>query len=74
MPAKKVTRSERVCRAFKSAQAAKGYTQEDVAKRLRVDRSTVSRWYNSPDEMSVGNFRLLCQVLALSPNDILSIE
>jgi len=74
MPAKKITRSERICRAFKSAQAAKGYTQEDVAKRLRVDRSTISRWYNSADEMSVGNFRLLCQVLTISPEDILSIE
>ena len=74
MPAKRVTRSDRICRAFKTAQAAKGYTQADVAKRLGVDRSTISRWYNAPDEMSIGNFRLLCQVLSIPPQDIFSIE
>ncbi len=74
MPAKKVTRSDRICRAFKSAQTAKGYTQADVAKRLKVQQGTVSRWYNNADEMSLGNFRLLCQVLSVSPADILSIE
>ena len=74
MPVKKVTRSDRMCRAFKTAQTAKGYTQADVAKRLGVDRSTISRWYNNADEMSLGNFRLLCQVLSVSSQDILSIE
>ncbi len=74
MPAKKISRSEKICRALKSAQVSKGYTQADVAKRLSVDRSTVSRWYNNIDEVSLGNFRLLCLVLAISPNDILSIE
>ncbi len=74
MPAKKVTRSDRMCRAFKTAQAAKGYTQADVAKRLSVQQATISRWYNNADEMSLGNFRLLCQVLSVSPQDILSIE
>ena len=74
MPAKKVTRSDRVCRVFKSAQAAKGMTQADVAKRLGVDRSTISKWYNHADDMSVGNFRLLCRVLSIAPHDVLSIE
>lgn len=73
MPAK-VTRSEKMCRAFKSAQTAKGYTQSDVARRLKVDQTTISRWYHNADEMSLGSFRLLCQVLAVSPSEILSIE
>ncbi len=74
MPAKTVTRSNRIERAFKSAQAAKGFTQADVAKRLKVDQTTVSKWYRHADDMSVGKLRLLCQVLAISPQDILSIE
>ncbi len=74
MPAKKITRAVKICRAFKAAQISKGYTQADIAKRLGVNRSTVSRWYHSPDEMSVGSFRLLCTVLAIEPADILAIE
>ena len=74
MPAKKITRSDRICRAFKAAQTAKGYTQADVAKRLKVQQATISRWYSHADEMSLGNFRLLCQVLSISPKDIFSIE
>lgn len=74
MPAKKITRSQRICRALKAAQINKGYTQADIAKRLGVNRSTISRWYNCPDEMSVGKFRLLCAVLAIEPADILAIE
>jgi transcriptional regulator with XRE-family HTH domain len=74
MPAKKITRAERVCRALKAAQQLKGMTQDDVAKRMKVDRSTVSKWYRHVDTMSVGNFRLLCQVLSVVPQDILSID
>lgn len=71
---KKETRSDRICRAFKVAQTSKGYTQADIAKRIGVDRSTISRWYHTPDDMSIGNLRLLCQVLSVSPQEILSIE
>lgn len=68
------TRSTRISKAFKAAQQSKGYTQADVAKRLDVKQSTVSKWYKHPDMMSVGSLRLLCQVLSISPQDILSID
>lgn len=74
MPAKKVTRSEKMRRVLKAAQAAKGMTQNDVAKRMKVDRSTISKWYSHAGNMSVDEFCLLCQVLAISPQDILSIK
>lgn len=74
MPAKKVTRSDRIRRMFKAAQAAKGYTQADVAKRLNVTQSTVSNWYKSPDRITVGDLRLLCQVLVISPSDVFDIQ
>ena len=73
MPARE-TRSTRISKAFKAAQQSKGYTQADVAKRLDVKQSTVSKWYKHPDMMSVGSLRLLCQVLSISPQDILSID
>ena len=73
MPARE-TRSTRISKAFKAAQQSKGYTQADVAKRLDVKQSTVSKWYKYPDMMSVGSLRLLCQVLSISPQDILSID
>lgn len=68
------TRSMRICKTFKAAQQNMGYTQADVAKRLDVKQSTVSKWYKYPDMMSVGSLRLLCQVLSISPEDILSID
>ena len=68
------TRSTRISRAFKVAQTQMGYTQADVAKRLDVKQSTVSKWYKHPDMMSIGTLRLLCQVLSISPQDILSID
>ena len=73
MPARE-TRSMRICKTFKAAQQNMGYTQADVAKRLDVKQSTVSKWYKYPDMMSVGSLRLLCQVLSISPGDILSIN
>lgn len=74
MPKLKTTRSERISRRFKAAQIEKGYTQEDVAKRLRVDQGTISHWYNHPDNISLGKLRLLCQVLGVSTQEIISIE
>lgn len=71
---KPITRSTKVCRALKAAQTAQGFTQADVAKRMKVSQTTVSRWYTHPDEMSVGVFRVLCNVLSLSPQELISIE
>lgn len=75
MPAKKVTRSERICRALKAAQNAKGYTQSDVAKKMGVkSQSIISQWYNNTGSMQVAKFERLCMVLDINPQDILSIK
>ena len=75
MPAKKVTRSERICRALKAAQHAKGYTQSDVAKKMGIkSQSIVSQWYNDTGSMQVAKFERLCMVLDVNPQDILSIK
>lgn len=67
------TRSGRMRNALKAAQAAQGMTQSDVAKRMKVSQTQVSRWLSSPDNMTLGNFRVLCKVLGVSPSEIISI-
>ena len=67
------TRSGRVRNALKAAQAAQGMTQSDVARRMKVSQTQVSRWLGNPDAMTLGTFRVLCKVLGVSPSEIISI-
>ena len=67
------TRSGRVRKALRAAQAAQGMTQSDVARRMKVSQTQVSRWLGNPDAMTLGNFRVLCKVLDVSPSEIISI-
>lgn len=60
--------------ALKSAQVNRGMIQADVAKRMGVQQATVSRWYRDIDSMSVGEFRLLCKLLGVSPAEIISLR
>ena len=53
MPAKKITRTDRITRRLKSAQAEKGLTQERVAKKMGVGTSTVSYWYRDINRLGV---------------------
>ena len=66
-------RSGRVRNALRAAQAAQGMTQSDVARRMKVSQTQVSRWLSSPDNMTLGTFRVLCKVLDVSPSEIISI-
>ena len=67
------TRSGGVRNALRAAQAAQGMTQSDVARRMKVSQTQVSRWLSAPDSMTLGNFRVLCKVLGVSPSEIISI-
>lgn len=40
---KPITRSTKVCRVLKAAQTAQGFTQADVAKRMKVSQNTDGR-------------------------------
>ncbi len=69
-----ISRSEKVRNALKAAQAAQGMTQSDVARRMKVSQTQVSRWLGNPDAMTLGNFRVLCATLGVAPSEIISIK
>ena len=71
MPARIITKSDRVKRIFKSAMYAKGFTQEKLAKKLGVKQSTVSVWISDYRDMSVKNFELICKILGINASEIL---
>ena len=74
MPAKKITRAEKIKRRFKAAQAAKGWTQERVGKAMGVQGATVSKWYSDINKMGVLTFETLCTVLGIEPSEIHEIK
>lgn len=73
MPAKKITRNEKIRRKLKSAQVSKGMTQENVAKRMGVHKTTVGKWYSDINRLSVLDFEMLCKILEIDPSEIHNI-
>lgn len=71
MPARKITPDERRARQIKAAMAAKGLTQERLAKQLGIGQSALSVRIAHVDRMSVGDFLRLCKVLEIRPEIIL---
>jgi DNA-binding XRE family transcriptional regulator len=59
--------------ALKRAREMAGYTQEQVASRIGVDRSTVGHWESTkrPDQPSAPRFKLLCRVLKVERESLL---
>jgi transcriptional regulator with XRE-family HTH domain len=52
-------------KCFRSARASKGYTQADVAKIMKIDASTLSRWENDVDVIPFGKLKKLCRILGI---------
>lgn len=71
MPARKITPDERRARQIKAAMAAKGLTQERLAKQLGIGQSALSMRIAHVDRMSVDDFLRLCKVLEIKPEIIL---
>ena len=66
MPAKKLTKADRICKEFHL-----GYSQETTAKYFGVKQETVSKWENDYKRMSVDKFERYCRYLRLKPSDLL---
>lgn len=62
---KNISRAE-AKRRLKAARAAKGMTQSDVAKVMRVNPSTVSDWENDIYHVRYGQLKQLCDLLGLT--------
>ena len=71
MPAQKITTDERRARQIKAAMAAKGLTQERLAKQLGIGQSALSVRIAHVDRMNVGDFLRLCKILEIKPAIIL---
>lgn len=49
----------------------KGYTQQMLADRMRVTRGTIANWETARREMNIKEVRELCEVLGVTPDDLL---
>lgn len=71
MPAQKITDDERNKRLIKAAISAQGLTQEKLAKRMGVSQPAISKWMKSIDQMTIRDFRRMCDILRLEPIELL---
>jgi len=74
MPAKKLTPDDYRARKIKAAYVAKGMTQGDVAKRLKVEPSCMSRRIAHVSNMKVADLLSLCNLLGLSVAEVLEVS
>lgn len=55
---------------MKQWRLAKGLSQEDMASKCSVHRNTYASWEDNPDNVSVGNAKIIAQALGESVNTI----
>jgi transcriptional regulator with XRE-family HTH domain len=58
-------------KALVGLRKAKGLTQIDVAKRLRMPQSFVSKYETGERRLSVGHFLAVCEALGVEPASVL---
>lgn len=53
-----------------------GLSQEDLARKIKVDRSTIAHWEskNPVRQPSSANFRALCRALKADPTSLLVVS
>lgn len=59
---------------LKKARSAKGYSQNDVARRLNISRQAVSRWENGFAYPDLDNLKLLSKLYEISLDELLGEE
>lgn len=74
MPAKKITPDDYRARKIKAAYVAKGMTQGDIAKKMKVEPSCMSRRIAHVSNMKVADLMSLCKLLGLSVTEVLEVE
>ncbi|MCS0079075.1 helix-turn-helix domain-containing protein [Vibrio parahaemolyticus] len=57
---------------IKSARLECGYTQEEIAKRVKVAKQTYLKWENGETEPKATQIKLLAENLNITPNEICS--
>lgn len=56
---------------LKQARVDKGYSQDEVADRLKISRPTISKWENGKAYPDLYNFKLLCNLYDLPADSLL---
>ncbi len=55
---------------LKQWRLVKGLSQEEMAKKCKVHRNTYASWEDSPDNISIGNAKIIAEVIGESVNNI----
>lgn len=58
-------------RLIRQAREAMGWSQDDLARALNVDRTTVGKWEFGAREPDFATLRALCRLLGLPPEQVL---
>lgn len=59
---------------LKQARKDKGFTQSQVAEKLRMTQQQYSRFENGVFELNYGQIVTLCQLYDITPNDIFCFD
>lgn len=59
---------------LKQARKDKGFTQSQVAEKLRMTQQQYSRFENGVFELNYGQIVTLCQLYDITPNDIFCLD
>lgn len=74
MPAKKLTKADKINKIFKKARLDLGYTQGTAAKYFGVGQDLISKWECDYTRMRVDKFERYCKYLHLDPAELIAIE
>ncbi len=56
--------------SLKAARVNAGFTQSEVAKKLKKNKQTIVNWENGKTEIDIGNFLTLCQLYKVDKANI----
>ena len=60
--------------SLKSARMMRGITQEKMAEKMGVHRNTYANWEEHPEDISIKNATIICQILDLPADNIIFFE
>ena len=59
---------------LKEARKFKGFTQREVAERMKMTQQQYSRFENGVFELNYQQILTLCQLFEITPNDLFDLE
>lgn len=56
--------------SLKAARVNAGYTQGDIAKKLKKTKQTIVNWENGKTPIDMANFKMLCEMYKINTDCI----